>query len=95
MDFLKRIHKIIHAAGPQGIEYREIVKQLNLEKSLATKFEDYLLSHYTRKLACLGMISIGSKAISKKINIRYAIDTCFAEEYKRQDADSETLGSAV
>lgn len=93
IDFLRRIHKMIHAAGPQGIEYREIVKRLELDKALATKFEEYLLSHYTRKLACLGMIVIGSKAISKKVNIRFAIDTCYSEQYRRQEADSETLGS--
>ena len=93
LDILKKIYNLIKTSGSRGIEYREIIKKLDLKKQSTKKLEDYLLSHYCRKLANIGLIEIQSKAITKKTNIRYAFDCVYLRQPKRKDSlDNEALG---
>lgn len=93
-DLIKKIYNIIRAAGTAGIDYREIIQKLEVPKATAQKFEDYLLSHYIRKLATLGLLEIGSKTITKRANIRMASASIFSDFLPRKDSDLELLGSS-
>jgi hypothetical protein len=94
LDILKRIYQLIKTAGSGGIEYRQIIKKLDLSQQLASKFEDYLLSHYCRKLVNIGLIEIQSKSLSNKTNIRYAIDSIYCDDAKKKENEAELLGNS-
>lgn len=92
LEILKNIYDFIKGAGDRGIEYREIINLLNLKKSQISKFENYLLSHYCRKLANIGLVEIQSKMVSKKLNIRFAIDNKYSVDSHKKESDAELLG---
>lgn len=71
-EFIKTIYQIILDAGEAGVEYRQIIDQLDLTNDERSKFESYMLSHYCRKLVNFGLIEVGSKMIDKSHNIRIA-----------------------
>lgn len=92
-ELIKKIYTLIRSSGTKGIDYREIVQKLDLNKQTAQKFEDYLLSHYTRKLASLGLLEIGCKTITKRANIRKTSASIYSDFIAKKDSDVELLGN--
>lgn len=64
---------------------------MGLNKEAMLKFEEYLLSHYCRKLANIGTIEIQSRSVSKKSNVRIAFDSVYSRE-RRKPENNEALG---
>lgn len=59
---MKDLYAVILKAGRKGINYRQIVKVMGIKGEERLKFENYLLSHYTRKLVNYGLVVIKSKS---------------------------------
>lgn len=91
-DLIKMIYGLIRSSGTKGIDYREIVQKLGLDKQTTQKFEDYLLSHYIRKLANLGLLEIGNKTITKRANIRKTSAAIYSDFLPQKTNDLELLG---
>ena len=88
-EILRRIYGIIVAAGAKGVEYRRIIKLLRLKKKEEKKkYENYLLSHYCRKLVNYGCIVVKTKTLSyNSTNVKIAFDSRFIQEL-----DTPTFG---
>lgn len=76
---LIEIYSIILQSGLQGCEYKKILHLLDLPKQKRIKFEAYLQSHYCRKLLQMKQISIQTKSINTKINLKVATASIYLE----------------
>jgi chromosome segregation and condensation protein ScpB len=71
-DFLKKLYEVIVKAGRKGINYRQIIKIMGIKGEEKVKYENYLLSHYTRKLVNYGLVVVNNKSQGNNPNLKVA-----------------------
>lgn len=71
-EFLKKLYSVIIKAGRKGINYRQIIRVMGIKGEEKQKYENYLLSHYTRKLVNYGLVVVKTKSSGNNPNLKVA-----------------------